>query len=210
MPTQAVGRHPHADIPWPDVWRQGVAALQWVIPKSTEIAETESMPNYRRYHIPGHPVFLTIVTHHRRPWLAGNNCIYTLIGSMHWAKTQYPFRHIAHVILHDHLPWMLLPSAETNYSKLVAATKRDVTWRLKESGLNGPLWQNRFYDHIIRNDEDFGRHLDYIHFNPVKHGYASQPSHYQWSSFQEWVKRGVYPEDWGITEPDWIKTIERE
>jgi putative transposase len=168
------------------------------------------MPNYRRYYTPVHPIFLTIVTHHRRTWLADDRRVENLLHAMRWAKTKYPFRHVAHVVLPDHLHWMLSPADETSFSDLVAAVKRDVTWRLKELGSKGPLWQKRFYDHVIRDDDDFGRHLDYVHFNPVKHGYVSRAANYQWSSFHEWVKRGVYDEDWGATEPAWIKDMDLE
>jgi len=88
--------------------------------------------------------------------------------------------------------------------------KRDATWRLKEAGLAGAFWQERFYDHVMRNDNDFGRHLDYVHFNPVKHGYALCAADYRWSTFPEWVKRDVYPNTWGAVEPDWIKDMDLE
>lgn len=178
--------------------------------KNTAIADNYPMPNYRRYYLSGLPIFVTVVTVDRRPWLADHAHVQLLIDSMHWAKTKYPFRHIAHVILHDHLHWMLLPNPETNFSKVLAATKRDVTWRLKDLGFSPPFWQERFYDHVIRDEDDFKRHLDYIHFNPVKHGYVSRPADYHWSSFSEWVKRGVYDADWGSIEPDSIKQMNLE
>ncbi len=160
------------------------------------------MSNYRRYYIPGHSVFLTIGTYHRSNWLANDEYADLLVQSMRWAKTKYPFHHIAHVILPDHL------QGKTNFSDLVGAVKRDMTWRLKDLGKSGPFWQNRFYDHIIRDDEDFGRHLDYVHCNPVRHGYVAQPMDYRWSSFQEWVKRGVYNETWGVMIPKCIKEMD--
>ncbi|MDJ0807166.1 MAG: transposase [Gammaproteobacteria bacterium] len=168
------------------------------------------MPRYQRYYLTGHPVFLTIVTHHRQPLFAKAETVKTLLQSMRWAKSKYPFRHMAHVILRDHLHWILKPDEGILFSDLVAAVKRDVTWRLRESGHTGPFWQKRFYDHIIRNDDDFGCHLDYVHYNPVKHGQASRPLEHPWSSFQEWVSRGVYPSDWGVTEPERIKTMDLE
>jgi putative transposase len=168
------------------------------------------MPKYRRYHIPGHPVFLTIVTHNRQTWLGDEVRVETLLQAMRWAQTKYRFRHVAHVVLPHHLHWMLVPAGETNFSDLVAAVKREVTWRLNESEHKGLLWQKRFYDHLIRDNDDFGRHLDYAHFNPVRHGYVSRAADYRWSSFHEWVKRGVYDEDWGEIEPDWIKDMDLE
>jgi putative transposase len=133
-----------------------------------------------------------------------------LLESMHWAKTKYPFRNIAHVILHDHVHWILLPEPGVIFSDLVAAFKRDVTWRRKDTGRIGPFWQKRFYDHIIRDEGDFARHLDYVHFNPVKHGLVRSAGDHRWSSFSEWVKRDVYPEDWGAIESDRIKGMDLE
>lgn len=168
------------------------------------------MPDYRRIRIPGHPLFLTIVTHERNPWLGDPEAVALLLDAMRRAKTKYPFRHLADVILPDHLHWLLLPSAESAFSDLVAALKRQVSWRRKEAGGTGPLWQKRFYDHLIRDDDDLGRHLDYIHFNPVKHGYVSRTCDDPWSSFDEWVKRGVYPADWGSAEPERIAGMNPE
>ena len=168
------------------------------------------MPKYRRYHLPGHPIFLTLVTENRWPWLAQKQHVETLLRSIHQVKTKYPFRHIAHVILPDHLHWILFPEPETAFSDLISALKRNVTWRLKESGLTGLFWQQRLYDHIIRDDDDLARHLDYVHYNPVKHGLVGRPIDYSWSSFAEWVKRDVYTEEWGTVEPDSIEEMDLE
>ncbi|HEX5313495.1 MAG TPA: transposase, partial [Gammaproteobacteria bacterium] len=63
--------------------------------------------------------------------------------------------------------------------------------------LERPVWQPRFWEHTIRDEEDFCRHLDYIHYNPVKHGYAGRPADWRWSSFRKFVRQGRYPPDWG-------------
>ena len=126
------------------------------------------------------------------------------------SKTQHPYRHIAHVILHDHLHWMLLPDDGVRFSAVVGALKRDVTWRLKRTGVSGPLWQERFFDHVIRDPDDFRRHLDYVHFNPVRHGYVRQAIDFGQSSFRAWVERGVYSADWGTTEPASIGSLDLE
>lgn len=169
---------------------------------------TARMPNYRRHYIPGHPVFLTMVTRDRQTWLAKDECIETLFSSMRWAKKKYPFHHIAHVILPDHVHWILTPIDGIRFSDIVGAVKRDLTWRLKASGREGPFWQKRFYDHVIRGGHDLGRHSDYVHFNPVKHGYASRPADYRWSSFGEWVKRDLYATNWGASEPKSIASLD--
>lgn len=163
------------------------------------------MPNYRRYYIPGHSVFLTIGTYHRKSWLADDQYADLLLQSMRWAKAKYPFQHIAHVILPDHLHWMLRPIGKANFSDLVGTVKRNVTWHLKYLGKSGPFWQNHFYDHIIRNDKDFCCHLDYVHYNPVKHEYVTRPKDFRWSTFQQWVNRGVYQENWGKEVPEVLK-----
>jgi putative transposase len=64
------------------------------------------------------------------------------------------------------------------------------------------FWQRRFWDHVIRDTDDFERHLHYIHYNPVKHGYASDPSRWPHSSYAEWERRGLYPPgfQWNIPE----------
>jgi putative transposase len=117
---------------------------------------------------------------------------------MKMIKEKHPFHHIAYVFLPDHLHWLLEPSPSTNISKIIAAVKREVTWRMKEQQVNiKPLWQPRFYDHVIRDEDDFARHLDYIHFNPVKHGLVQATTKYPHSSFAAWVERGVYTKEWG-------------
>jgi putative transposase len=62
------------------------------------------------------------------------------------------------------------------------------------------IWQRRFWEHAIRDEEDFARHADYIHFNPVKHGYVTRPLDWPYSSFRRFVKQGIYPEDWAASD----------
>lgn len=169
------------------------------------------MSNYRRHLLPGHAMFVTIVTYDRNPWLADDASVTTLLASMHRVKALYPFRHLAHVVLPDHLHWMLEPTIPNDLPRIVAAVKRDVTWQSKDRA-KAPLklWQNRYYDHAIRDDQDFARHLDYIHYNPTKHGYCRRPCDYPHSSFPEWLKRGVYTADWGQIEPDELRDMDLE
>jgi len=61
----------------------------------------------------------------------------------------------------------------------------------------GDIWQRRFWEHRIRDHNDWRRHTDYIHYNPVKHGYVSSPRNWQWSSFHSWVEKGIYDPTWG-------------
>ena len=58
------------------------------------------------------------------------------------------------------------------------------------------VWQPKFYEHTIRDQDDFNKHLDYIHYNPVKHGLVKCPHEWEWSSFHRWVRNDGYPKDW--------------
>jgi putative transposase len=166
------------------------------------------MPNYRRHYLP-HPVFVTLVTHRRHPWMTGP-ALEIVKQSMHRAHALHPFRHFAHVLLPDHLHWLFALEHEANFSALVSTFKRDVAWRLKERGEVGPFWQARFHDHIIRDQDDLHRHLDYIHYNPVKHGRCERPLDYPHSSFHAWLERGHYTRDWGEAEPRHLTALDLE
>ena len=58
------------------------------------------------------------------------------------------------------------------------------------------IWQHRFWEHAVRNDTDYRQHMDYLHFNPVKHGQVSRVGDWPYSTFHRWVRSGVYPLDW--------------
>lgn len=105
------------------------------------------------------------------------------------------------VILPDHLHciWQL-PENDYNYSKRWAIIKHyfsigipsDINQRREKK-----IWQPRFWDHIIRNENDWEKHLDYIHYNPVKHGYAQKSLDWPHSSFKRYVREGWYEPNWG-------------
>jgi putative transposase len=59
------------------------------------------------------------------------------------------------------------------------------------------VWQNRFWEHLIRDDRDLQTHLDYIHYNPVKHGLVESPKDWPFSTFHRYIKEGSYPGNWG-------------
>ena len=66
-------------------------------------------------------------------------------------------------------------------------------------------WQPKFWEHTLEDEDDFQRHFDYVHYNPVKHGLVARPRDWPWSSLHRWVRRGVYPDDWacgGRDKPD--------
>lgn len=61
----------------------------------------------------------------------------------------------------------------------------------------GAIWQHRFWEHLIRDDKDFAAHMDYLYFNPVKHGLVNAVCEWSWSSFHRLVNEGVHVHDWG-------------
>ncbi|MCB2183997.1 MAG: transposase [Desulfobulbaceae bacterium] len=182
------------------------------------------MPNYRRFYLAHHPVFVTIVTNKRQKLFVDDARVNLLLEAMRHIKKKHAYLHYGHVIMPDHIHWMFECLENNNFSKVVSAVKREVTWRMKEHVGVGrqtfadknyfmptfPLWQKRFFDHVIRDECDFARHLDYIHFNPVKHEIVKCVADYPHSSFSEWTKRGVYTRDWGTVEPEIIKKLDYE
>jgi len=121
----------------------------------------------------------------------------------------HPFNLDAIVILPDHLHTIwTLPDSESDYStrwNLIkgsfsrsygGSNSRKITESMQKKGEKG-IWQRRFWEHLIRNQEDFNRHCDYIHYNPVKHGLVNSPSEWEFSSFKKFVEKGIYNKDWG-------------
>ena len=72
------------------------------------------------------------------------------------------------------------------------------------------VWQRRFWEHLLRNEADWHAHMDYIHYNPVKHGYVQSPGDWPYGSFRRAVKQGLYPADWGAKEPSNISGMNLE
>jgi putative transposase len=169
------------------------------------------MPEYRRANIPGAMYFFTVVTFQRRPFLTTDAARSCLRESIRWVQEKHPFAVEGIVILPDHLHILWgLPEGDTDFplrwrSIKSAFTKRYLTqaaepaapsisrWRKQERG----VWQRRYWEHLIRDEHDMRQHLDYIHFNPVKHGYTQRPGDWPWSSFQQYVKMGWYDLTWG-------------
>jgi putative transposase len=171
------------------------------------------MSRYRRLYVPGATYFFTVVTHGRAPLLAGPDAVARLREALRYAQVRRPLRVEAMVVLPDHLHCVWTLGEDTDYS---------VRWQMVKTrfsrGLDAPLradggkavWQPRFWEHWIRDEEDLRRHLDYVHFNPVKHGLARTPAEWPYGSFASFVRCGWYAPDWGGTEPEAIRGLERE
>lgn len=165
------------------------------------------MTDYRRVLMPGATWFFTVCLAER----GGDGILVERIDALRAAlcavRERHPFRMDAVVVLPDHLHcvWSL-PDGDADYSvrwglikagfsRALTQGERRSASRLKR-GERG-IWQRRFWEHCIRDEEDYVRHLDYIHWNPVKHGYVKQAAEWRYSSFHRYVAKGVYALDWG-------------
>jgi putative transposase len=172
------------------------------------------MSDYRRAHERGGCYFFTLVTYDRQPILTESDNLRRLKESFAHVAVKRPFANDAMVVLPDHLHciWQL-PEGDSDFSS---------RWRLVKGhfsvALDTPLtkrgekrvWQRRFWEHLIRDEEDWRRHVDYIHYNPVKHGYVAHPIDWIHSSFSRMVEVGFYPRDWGCGEPEHLKGMDLE
>ncbi|MBT4644454.1 MAG: transposase [Deltaproteobacteria bacterium] len=163
---------------------------------------------YRRLYVPGGIYFFTFVTAKRRHILEKH--IDLLRESFRRVMKNHSFSIEAIVILpvHLHAIWKL-PTNDSNYSDRLMLIKKYfssalpgylVSNSLKDKREKG-IWQRRFWEHLIRDDQDLRRHYDYIHFNPVKHDFVKRPRDWEYSSFNKYVEQGLYSNDWGETEP---------
>jgi len=164
------------------------------------------MTEYRRAHVPGASWFFTVNLAQRK----GNSLLVDRIDVLRAAfgtvRVRHPFRMDAVVILPEHLHCiMTLPEGDADFSirwnlikgsfsRAIETGERISKSRTKR-GERG-IWQRRFWEHLIRDQEDFNRHADYIHWNPVKHGWANRVADWPHSSFHDCVRRGIYPVDW--------------
>ena len=168
------------------------------------------MPQYRRFNIPGGIYFFTVVTFSRKPILIDQPARELLHAAWANTKQRFPFRTEAICLLPDHLHciWRF-PEGDANISLRWREIKRLFTMGyLKRIGPGGfrnasrrkkgeaAIWQRRFWEHAIRDQEDINRHLAYIHFNPVKHGLVRNVKDWPWSSFHRYIPAGWMDPNW--------------
>ena len=173
------------------------------------------MSNIKRYYIQNSIIFLTSITRNRNRLFSQKENTDLLLQIIKSVKLEIPFEIYAFVILPDHFHFLVRMKGDyVNFSKVLQLIKGRFTHNYKKThGLTGTvsLWQRRFWDHIIRNEKDLRNHLDYIHWNPVKHGYVVDPGNWDKSSFKSWIENGFYDEGWGLTsEPDNIRKLSLE
>ncbi|TAD78407.1 MAG: transposase [Oscillatoriales cyanobacterium] len=168
------------------------------------------MSDYRRSRISGGTFFLTIVTYRRRPLFRDRTPVEKLRRAIATVKAETPFEITAAVVLPDHLHFIwTLPPGDSNFSRRVGRLKVLFTQSLFGIGASAradsesrrkhresDVWQRRFWEHTIRDEVELEDCLNYIHYNPVKHGLVSCPHDWGYSSFRQWVEKGHYPTDW--------------
>ena len=172
------------------------------------------MSSYTRVRVEGGTYFFTGVTFRRWPFLTSSQSRDALRQAIATARKNHPLRIDAWVLLPDHFHCIwTLPDGDADFpvrwsiikvgysSAMKGALHRPEllsTSRVKRRELT--IWQRRFWEHLIRDDEDLRRHMDYIHFNPVKHGLVARVGDWPYSSFHRLVASGVYLPDWGTDE----------
>ena len=165
----------------------------------------------RRPYVAEGLYFITVVTRNRRRIFADEAEIKRLRETMRQVKELHPFIMRAFVFLYDHFHLLIRVGATTDISKVMHSIKRNYTLNYKTArGVDGrvSLWQPGFWDHVIRNEHDFKNHLDYVHYNPVKHGYVTRPEEYPYSSYMEYMRRDWYEIGWGHAETDGLPDMD--
>jgi REP-associated tyrosine transposase len=171
---------------------------------------------YRRARVEGGTYFFTVVTFNRIKIFNRFENIELLRQAFRKTIKRHPFKIDAFVLLPDHLHCIwTLPQGDADFStrwrliKSYFSRQVRVGWveernptkttsstsRLRKS--ENPIWQRRFWEHLIRNQEDLLRHVEYIHYNPVKHGLTRAPVDWMYSSFHRYIDKGIYDAKWG-------------
>jgi putative transposase len=163
------------------------------------------MPRYVRAFVPGGTYFFTValLERHRRLLVDQIDDLRTVFAD---ARRRRPFAMDAIVVLPDHLHCVwTLPAGDADFSTRWHDIKSRFAARVargerlsarRQVKRERGIWQRRFWEHVIRDELDFERHVDYIHYNPVKHGHVVRAADWPHSSFHRDVRRGIYPADW--------------
>ena len=157
------------------------------------------MSKLLRYYGSGQIYFVTAVTYHRLAILADHTDLFwESIGKI---KEITEFDLIAWVIMPDHFHVLIDPKT----SSLAGIMKRvkisfAFLYREKLHLYRGRTWQSRYWDHVIRDQKDWNHHVDYVHYNPVKHRMARSPFAWKESSIHKYFAEGYYSKDWGSLE----------
>lgn len=160
---------------------------------------------YRRVAIKGASYFFTVALADRNSSLLVDQ-ITKLRFAFQLVRKKHFFDINGIVILPDHLHViMTMPEDDSNYSlrwnQIKGAFSRQlvpnerISLSKKKKRERG-IWQRRFWEHLIRDEEDYEQHINYIHYNPVKHGYVSKATEWKYSSIHRYIEEGILSSDW--------------
>jgi putative transposase len=168
------------------------------------------MVGYRRNFVGGGTYFFTVTLADRQSTTLVDH-VGSLRAAFRRARSERPFVVDAIVILPDHLHAILtMPPTDSDFPGRWRRIKGYFSTSIINSGApitrhnNGDLalWQRRYWEHTIRDERDFERHVNYIHFNPVKHRLVMQVRDWPHSSFHLYVRKGILPSDWAADSDD--------
>jgi putative transposase len=139
------------------------------------------------------------VTYNRKQILIEN--IEYLRESFKQTLQKHQFEIVAIVVNPDHIHMIIKPDNISDYPKIIGTLKKSFTQISKiehtvNNNRESDIWQRRYWEHTIRDEQDLYKHLDYIHYNPVKHGLVKSPKEWEYSSFKKFVEMGLYEENW--------------
>ena len=174
------------------------------------------MSRYRRNYITGGTFFFTVKLADPKSRLLVEH-IDLLREAYTFVQKHYPFETIAICVMPNHLHavWTL-PDGDSDYSLRWRLIKTrfshhfaalDVLSASKQRRYEKGIWQRRFYEHTVRDEADLQRVVDYVHFNPVKHGFSASVKDWPFSSFHRFVRDGLLPPDWGGTTETWAMSF---
>ncbi len=167
------------------------------------------MTRYRRAYVPGATWFFTVNLADRRSRLLVER-IDVLRDAIRHVRKRHPFAIDAMAVMPEHLHavWTLPPGDADHslrwrmikglFSRRIAEGERRSASRIRKRERG--IWQRRYWEHLIRDDEDMRRHVDYTHFNPVKHGHAACAAAWPYSTFHREVEAGRLPVRWGAAD----------
>jgi putative transposase len=173
------------------------------------------MPDYRRWFVEGGTYFFTVVSYQRRRFLTDDTPRQYLRNAIKTVQGNFPFEVIAIVLLPDHVHavWTL-PHGDSNFPTRWRRIKEEFTESyLAAGGVELPvsesrrnkgergIWQRRYWEHTVRDEDDLKRCVDYIHWNPKKHGNVTRVRDWPYSTFHRFVEQGEYEIDWGAADP---------
>jgi putative transposase len=170
------------------------------------------MSRYRRSLTTGATYFFTVNSYRRRPILAHPDVRDALREAIEQVRLTMPFTIDAWVLLPNHLHaiWTM-PRDDAAFGKRWGVIKAQVSKQCahlidtraarsdsRVTRSENDFWQRRFWEHELRDERDYERHVDYVHYNPVKHGLVKTVAEWPYSTFHQFVKRGVYASTWGL------------